>query len=412
MTEDKKFGLVSDELLKIADEYDRTDAPVFKVWAGGYLDMDALRAGKFDEEVLLGTAQSMLNDTGNFFAEPGVVGSLRSIFNKAVEDKETYLKFALSKQKIRLQNMIGQLKPEYIEKRRKEFDRYLEKAKAELAALDTEKQGNEMSDVMFFRIRKFLLKEKGLKSYADHPEYWPELALKRPDILLAFENIKEQVIDEYIVKWRKIESKAEDISTQFDIFEIQVETLEQLGEVLAKTDRRLAELGVVPVQKTSQAEPEEVAPISSERPVVPKDRITTKKKAKVRDGVSDVQEVKKENADVGIQDIERLQIMIQIAYSKRNKIRILASESSARFEDPWCDLFNMLGFRGEIEFVFYDDLRRPADFGSPLVVPRKMNTHKALWKSENFENLVVTEFSSPKLLIAKLEMKQKLLINL
>lgn len=383
--------LLSDELLKVATAAEKSGAPVLKVWVGRNINPGDLQQGSFDEEALLGTVESMLADTRNFAFEPEAVTSLRQKFEAATARRDEYLSFALKQQRARLENLLKNPDLRDIEKKQQDLQRYLKKAEAELAAINDPKELARVDAA--FKMRVARLKSQNLTIGKLFTEIW---------------KLEEDIREKRMARWEKCSRAIEEFQAQLTIVEQRSLLKTRLLAVLEKTKQRLDQLPPDQQPKPNERTKNPLPTASArqkEGQHTPKIKNGRKKSEQEDKAAAPISEPpRNEVSNEKISDIRRLRNVVETARKTSNKIRVLIpTDHASRYEAGWQGVFRALGFTGDLEFGDYQRLARTSDFVSPVVVPKKMNTHTELWDKSAFSCVMVTEISSTNLLKKMIE---------
>jgi|GEM_PF-6195388 len=402
ITPENDLPLVSTELTKVAENAEKSDKPVLRLWVAQNVDTQALKDGTFDEADVLKTAQTMLADTGRFLSEPEIVQEFRKTIEAVTARQDEYLRTAMLAQKERVKKLLGSADLADAEKRPNDFRRYVAKAEAELATLHGSKEAERIARTTDERVSK-------LKGAPLLGNFITVLDIK--DV----RKVQKEVIDEANKRFQKAKEKVQNLKRELDIAEKRAAIKQKLQGVLAATDERLAAMGALdapssvptlarPVMK-SASESQSTVQIKPQNgrkgteshlklvPPVPVDAEINEKKDKLSAPES------QRNSDV-----VKLREVVSAAEAGSNKIRVLVPKGkSANFEAGWMNVFAALGFEGKVEMIELAGLQNTADLESPVVLVKNMNGLTKKWGNRAFSKVVITELSSTNHLTTMIE---------
>lgn len=109
-------------------------------------------------------------------------------------------------------------------------------------------------------------------------------------------------------------------------------------------------------------------------PVIPKRRARGIQQSNEQQKQEDVQAA----FDIFALDLNKIREAMRIADENKVSLRVVVAPEGnvrRRNSEQWMELIRVLGFRGDVKFVVYEELRIN-DGNSPIIMPRRLNTHK------------------------------------
>lgn len=412
--------LLADELIQLADEAEKSDKPVYKLWATVHVDKDALLSGYYDVEDLLESLDSMLKDTDMFLSEPDGIQRLRALRERIGGEKDAYLRQALPVQKQRLSRLIKDADFQALEKRHRNLQRYLANAQAKLAAFNDPNEENRLHELFLRRVEK--LDRKILRKL---PRSFDLLTAVENAFQLAPEVIKirDEIMKDVQDRYQRAQEAVRSLTQQLDLAERQLAIHHKLKAVFDHTGLRLDRLGISDVPgstssvQASVSQTSSVAPLQvpAERPSARADQPKVKRTAEAPSHPqpsvphhSMVVQSMPESANERPDDVVKLRAVVDFARTSGGKIRVVVPAGKAgRYIDGWEAVFRALGFSGKVEAVDQKTLQHTSDIDSPIIVPRKMNGHTHKWSGKSFAMITVIDNASTNQLQAMVGRSEK-----
>lgn len=412
--------LLADQLIQLAEEAEKSDKPVYRLWATVHVDKDALHSGYYDVEDLLESLDVMLKDTDMFLSEPEGIQRLRALRERIGGEKDAYLRQALPVQKQRLSRLLKDADFQALEKRHRNLQRYLANAQARLAVFSDPNEENRLHELFLRRVEK--LDRKVLRKLP--PSF---------DLLTAVENafqlapevikIRDEIMKDVQDRYKKAQEAVQSLAQQLDLAEKQLATHHKLKVVFEHTGLRLDRLGIsdapvpAPSVDASSLQTSSTAPLQvpAERPSARIDQPKMKHVAEVTARPqpsaphhSMVVQSAPEHASERPDDVVKLRAVVDFARTSGGKIRVVVPAGKAgRYIDGWEAVFRALGFSGKVEAVDQKTLQHTSDIDSPIIVPRKMNGHTHKWSGKSFAMITVIDNASTNQLQAMVGRSEK-----
>lgn len=402
----KEIPLLSDKLLKVAAIAENSDAPVMKSWVARHVDSEELKQGIFDEEKLIDVVTEMVGDTEDFLFVPEIVEILQSTLEKIRLSMDEYLLFGLRGQKNRLEQKLKSSEMKDLDKKIKNLKRYLKFSEDELASLNSNEGQAKLKasyDLRIAKLKANLIREakisRGLAKYT-------QLAGMRAKEQLVLQELTAS----FFKRIQELEEKVCALKVELSVAEARSEIRIKLEESLARTGLRLKELESTQVESVEEANNISVEAIRIKEKVgheyVPKF-----KSKRERDNIPTVAEQQKQLEYLAVSreaeaalDIQRLSEIVEYARATTDRIRVLVPKDVQRhFKKQWTDVFDLLGYQGELLFVHYQALDCSSDTKSAVVIPSRMHTHSNIWDKSRFEKTIVTKIPSPKQILSFIE---------
>lgn len=197
----------------------------------------------------------------------------------------------------------------------------------------------------------------------------------------------------------------EDMTCQEERLTSIITILQGLEDIRAKLTTRLAELGG-PINiegktggrsNTLDLSPDDFA--ISETAALDQSPAKSGKKKKRKDGkppepVSQETSPKTEEFDTAKISLTKLRKAIELA-ATCGKLRVIVPHINVvrqSHEEKWRQLFEKLGYTGEVEFLTFEELNRSKNgLEIPLVMVRSINTHNNLWDKKKYRNIFVLD---------------------
>ncbi len=420
MSEDQK-GKIDEELLSAAEVAEQRKLPVLAAWLESYVNLNDLRLGVFDELELIANVGKMLADTSRFAFEPEELLKIKAAYQRATEAQKANLKELLKRQMERLQRILNNPDFKDIEKNGAELKRFIAKAEAELANLESSMSQN-------------IERGQGVNKRLVGKKF-------NYGVLYAFFEFTDDPDKpvpprhSQLERAKKISAKIEDFKNKLSLVVQRYEIRNKALSILESTQNRLGGLDVISepetvMPKAPDLKPANIVPepyklileaLESEVRMIPPELEEKLSVPKPRDSrpkgqtISEVSAVKPGDervmeSDEFNFDILRLRELICFATESNLKIRILSAKDRIRnYKGGWNELFNELGFDGKVEMVTYRDLNRATDVITPVIVPKGLNTHHSFWERQKFENCVVLNATHPNTLLNHLKAAEEVL---
>lgn len=391
------FDLVSDAVRGLEDG--PFELPVYRSWAlthlGPPLDPDI-----FDEREVVRSAVGMLAGAGRVFAiEPSVVARLHDSSDAANADLDAYFRFALAAQRKRLEAFLREISLDGpATKRLGGVKRGIARLTAELTELS--RQRADIETRVEQKMERLLAKRR------------------RRDriVLLLLANVttddplRRQWAELHREEYRRIEEgttriflKLLDLYDEEHRLEHHVEVEQSVRALLQDTTEGLQALGVTSQRTSPVISPIPVASFVGEEGMEPERH---KRPRNERPDTSPPGEVREEEPASSEDDIDLSLRLLREVASSTPRIRVLipmkVDRISEYFTSLWRELFTQLHYRGEIIFTDMTALSRTSDYEIPIIVPRKMNTHRNIWEPRRFTNVINLPAASPQLMINRL----------
>lgn len=405
------YELLSEKLKGVFEEARDPENRILNRWVAGdprNPGMErTLANGLFDEEAIIETVRAMLEEAlCVFLVFPSSLLALDKTHKEAVRAGNDYLRYALTEQRERLRGILKKIGiaddgPSSLagrEKQLRNFVRGIKRLIQQIRHLKI-KEKDDIDECILKPAGSVILKraERRLKS----------VSKKTPSGKIDAV-IHEIVLDECVQevnKWQtQIIELIEEVLDRIEDYD-ELEQIFMAGRrvdaILNRTKRRLQELGATNGEQQQTTAPlTQYAPAGAPKP--PK-RKTLRENGGADEDQQQDEEIAKPFDFLEI-SIEKLRFLIA-AVGSTNQIRILVPcvngkmEIAETFMRQWEYLLRKLGFVGQVTAVSYQDLAKTADVQTPILVPRRMNTHSNIgWKKDRFPNLAVIDVDRPKLL--------------
>lgn len=412
-----EFSLLSDRLKLMAQNAEEQRVPVLVNWLARGLQGTDLERGDFDEEWLLARVQKMLGDLDSFCVLPAILVDLREYMSILEERRQLYLVFALKRQVQRIEKLLQGLPNGDLEKRRLDCVRYLEKATTELRFLTSEEELQRLENSFNRRLQKEADKVK--LAYARKQPTPEMMFVIACQLMKLSEALLKDITDKHDRRITKTKQSFEALTRELEVLEVQADLKKKLLVLLTATRSRLTELQGCKAPDCLE-KPPSTPPVPSSPKIVLRDIGAGGAPPSNRPGKSDLRKPSPLPPKNGFDrpfsnsiepgeftDYERLCSLVQLANEQNTGIRVLVpAKQAGRYRAGWQQLLDQLGLVGELVCVHYGELKRTRDLDTPVIVPKKMNTHHGKWDRLVFKNLMVVEVSSPKLLLAVIEKKK------
>jgi hypothetical protein len=378
----QRFNLLSSDLAEIsrASTTWAQDQRAFKAWLAP-VDLRIFETPYFDEVQAFKVAEVLLrrlNVFGHSLPVPAL--KLEDHYKDAKEGGDEYWRFALNAQKERVATATkGIPATNEAERQLRNVRRGIERAVAEL-------------DIFADKNNQLAMFGERLKSH--------KLRMKVSELSReVFDKIVDQFRKEVQEKIDKIYDKVLNLEEEEISLENKIVIRKFIDELVEITR---AELLRVSGQGKAPTTPNANIPRESQDLDVGRKRRTFIPEPAKKDGPKT--DGKKEFDNLQITKDKFIRA-IELALQSGNKLRILIPPEGrlrARFEPQWRDVLEKMGFRGSIEFVVYEDLKRTTDTSTPIMTFKGMNTHGNLWDRARFNNVAVIDLA-PLLILNQLQ---------
>lgn len=370
----------------------------------------------YDEERLIQETRIMLAkvDKDGFFALhflPESVGKLKEAYEATQnEDHENeYLAYALIQQRQRLIDYLWENSGDEIsEKRLGNLSRGIERKLLRVQQIEDEIAN---PDVIATKRRRLGRNKRRNKA--------PEQDL----IFSLLEEVLSTVSDSVSIalntlnKITKLEDEIYNQSQRYERISIQLEINALVNELLADTEDRLRKLGIDEtgwtVKSSGQQAENETTTIQKPQAQQKPNGAKGPKKRHGKTSKPRAPRSKEQSTPAPLTDLDQsmersltsLGEAIACAATHGNNLRLLLPENPrvrSAFLESWKEVLDHLGYNGEITVVDQKNLRKTHDYGTPIIVPDKMNTHRNIWKPREFHNVFNVAVSSPKVILNQL----------
>jgi|GEM_PF-2411626 len=387
-----QFDLISADLAEI-NRYMQSAAGqthfAMRSWTR-IVDLSIFETPYFDEREALQAAEKLMRNLMVFNFLPVQALKLQDHYKRAIEGRKDYLKYALTKQKHRLNEQIKGI-PEMaeLEKTLRNVRRGIERATKDLEDADS----FDANMVSFqFKLPHHQRAVRVVDSRTGQVSIDYD---KAADIVSKFLMEVQNRID-------KVYGHLLDLEDAEFVLERKLTRRRLVDHFLQTTLRDLEALSQKSVDmKISRAVSAEESggEINNDRK-----RLVTTEQAEIATQNSGPVSAKTEKFDSLKMTISKIKRAIEVS-SGGQKLRILIPPESKlreRFEPQWRNVLSSMGFDGVVEFVTYENLRATPDTETPIIVYKGMNTHGNLWNRARFSNTVVVDFT-PALILNSLD---------
>lgn len=386
---------LSEDIRKV---WDTTDSPDVEAWMSTYLGEDDLMYGILDERVMREKVSSMLDNADDFGVDPGTTALIAAKHAAVVAGGDEYLLGALKRQEILLENILRHEYFASLERESKYLPQHLAK---NLQRLD--KRGGSINQRIASGARNTRVAVAEVFFYDGTSVVFDSLPDSQDVSKRQFEAFEKDG------RHRKYAEAVADISQKIECLEKRVAIKQRALQILEETKRDIESrepkssfpvatvIGKNDTAKNTTPHPEKARTKRRARAIRPDNGPELRPRVVENDAVGTFEKAAKG-------DIRRLRAFIELAHKGNGKIRILETgRFTGKFTPEWEGIFAALGFRGNLVCVTYENLDTTADYGTPLVVPRLLNTHHNKWDITVFTHVVVTEVGKPLQLLRYIE---------
>lgn len=364
------------------------DTPVYRQWLSHMVDFEGQLPHCWDEEELVGHVRQMLAAASQLFAFlPEPVHKLKEAHEAAEIGGVEYIRYALSFKLKEASRVLNIAKPiSYYEKLGRNLQRGFERR-------------ND-------RLRNFNLMDR--QAQADQ-------ILAKGENNITFQE-EAELIDflELLARTEKIFEEVADMTSQEEELTSIITIIRSLEELRPKLTARLAELGGPINIEGNTGSSSNTLGLSaadfaiSERKEVDESPAKPGKKRKGKD--KNPPEPLKQDTPPSTEEFDAAKISlakvrkaIELAEAC-GKLRVIVPHREAvrqNFEAKWNQLFEKLGYTGDVEFLNFDELGRSKNGTEiPLVMVKSINTHRNLWDKKRYRNIFVLDIKTLKAITA------------